>query len=114
MIKENLRKDLVVKQIQAPWPEPNEIDQEYCDRDCEDCSDGAEPFENALQHVIGFVCRMQQQCAVDSTLFEVCDQMSQVLFNAQTKSVLKRRSDVPRNARNDGVIVDSFDCKPRL
>ena len=55
MIKENLRKDLFVKQIQAPRPEPNEINQEYCDRDYEDCSNRAEPFENALKHVVGLV-----------------------------------------------------------
>ena len=55
MIKENLRKDLFVKQIQAPWPEPNEINQEYYDRDYEDRSDSAEPFENALKHVAGLV-----------------------------------------------------------
>ena len=51
MIKENFGEDLVVKQIQAPWPKPNEIDQEYCDRNYEDCSNRAEPFENALKHV---------------------------------------------------------------
>ena len=55
MIKENLCKDLFVKQIQAPRPEPNEINQEYCDRDYEDCSNRAEPFENALKHVVGLV-----------------------------------------------------------
>ena len=55
MIKENLRKDLFVKQIQAPRPEPNEINQEYCDRDYQDCSNRAEPFENALKHVVGSV-----------------------------------------------------------
>ena len=55
MIKENLRKDLFVKQIQAPRPEPNQINQEYCDRDYEDCSNPAEPFENALKHVVGLV-----------------------------------------------------------
>ena len=53
MIKENFGEDFFVKQIQAPWPKPNEIDQEYCDRDYEDCSDHAEPFENALKHVFG-------------------------------------------------------------
>jgi hypothetical protein len=72
MIKENLGKDLFVKQIQAPRPEPNEINQEYCDRDYEDCSDSAEPFENALKHMVRIsACRMQQQCAVDSRVFEV-------------------------------------------
>ena len=55
MIKENLRKDLFVKQIQAPWTEPNEINQKYCDRDYADCSNRAEPFENALKHVVGLV-----------------------------------------------------------
>ena len=55
MIKENLRKGLFVKQIQVPWPEPNEINQEYCDRDYEDCSNPAEPFENALKHVVRLV-----------------------------------------------------------
>ena len=55
MIKENLRKDFFVKQIQAPRPEPNEINQEYCDRDYEDCSNRAEPFENAFKHVVGLV-----------------------------------------------------------
>ena len=55
MIKENLSEDLFVKQIQAPRPEPNEINQEYCDRDYEDCSDRTEPFENALKHVVGLV-----------------------------------------------------------
>ena len=55
MIKENLRKDLFVKQIQAPRPEPNEINHEYCDRDYENCSNRAEPFENALKHVVGLV-----------------------------------------------------------
>ena len=55
MIKENLRKDLFVKQIQAPRPVPNEINQEYCDRDYQDCSNRAEPFENALKHVVGLV-----------------------------------------------------------
>ena len=55
MIKENLGEDLFVKQIQAPWPKPNEIDQEYCDRDYEDCGNRAEPFENALKHVVGLV-----------------------------------------------------------
>jgi len=52
MIKENFGKDLFVKQIQAPWPKPNEIDQEYCDRDYEDCSNRPEPFENALKHLL--------------------------------------------------------------
>ena len=55
MIKENLSKDLFVKQIQAPRPEPNEINQEYCDRDYEDCSNRAEPFEDALKHEVGSV-----------------------------------------------------------
>jgi hypothetical protein len=55
MIKENLSKDLIVKQIQAPWPEPNEINQEYCDRDYEDGSNRAEPFEDALKHVAGLL-----------------------------------------------------------
>ncbi len=55
MIKENLGKDLFVKQIQAPRPEPNEINQEYSDRDYADCSNRAEPFENALKHVVGLV-----------------------------------------------------------
>ena len=52
MIKKNLRKDLFVKQIQAPRPEPNEINQENCDRDYEDCGNRAEPFENALKHLV--------------------------------------------------------------
>jgi hypothetical protein len=52
MIKENFGKDLFVKQVQAPWPKPNEIDQEYCDRDYEDCSNGPEPFKNALKHLL--------------------------------------------------------------
>ena len=52
MIKENLRKNLFVKQIQAPRPEPNEINHEYRDRDYEDCSNRAEPFENVLKHVV--------------------------------------------------------------
>ena len=51
MIEENFGKDLFVKQIQAPRPKPNEIDQEYCDRDYDDCSNRTEPFENALKHV---------------------------------------------------------------
>ena len=55
MIKEKLRKDLFVKQIQAPRPEPNQINHEYCDRDYEDGSNPAEPFENALKHVVGLV-----------------------------------------------------------
>ena len=55
MIKENLRKDLFVKQIQAPRPEADEINQEYYDRDYKDCSNCAEPFENALKHVVGLV-----------------------------------------------------------
>ena len=91
MIKEDLRKDLFVKQIQAPRPEPNEINQEYCDRDYEDCSDRAEPFENALKHVIRIsACRMQQQCAVDSRVFEVhTDQARQLTFNLQPESVIE-------------------------
>jgi|SRR5262245_56166881 len=52
MIKENFGKDFFVKQIQTPWPEPNEIDQEYCDRDQDDCSNRAEPFENAFKHLL--------------------------------------------------------------
>lgn len=52
MIKENFGEHLVVKQVQTPWPEPNEIDQEYCDRDYDDCSNRAEPFENALKHLL--------------------------------------------------------------
>jgi hypothetical protein len=48
VIEDNFGEDLLVKQIQTPWPEPNEIDQEYCDRDQDDCDDRAEPFENAL------------------------------------------------------------------
>ncbi len=89
MIKENLRKDLFVKQIQAPRPEPNEINQEYCDRDYEDCGNPAEPFENALKHVVRTrACRMQQQCAADSRVFEVhTGQTHQVMFNPQTKRV---------------------------
>ena len=55
MIKENFRKNLFVKQIQTPRPEPNQINQEYCDRDYEDCSNRAEPFENALKHVVGLL-----------------------------------------------------------
>jgi hypothetical protein len=51
MVKENFGKDLFVKQIQAPWPKPNEIDQEYCDRNYEHCSNRTEPFESALKHV---------------------------------------------------------------
>jgi len=72
MIKENLREDLFVKQIQAPRSEPNQINHEYRDHDYEDCSNRAEPFENVLQHVVRVsACRMQQQCAVDSRVFEV-------------------------------------------
>ena len=55
MIKENFGKDLFVKQVQAPWPKPNEIDQEYCDRDYDDCSNRAEPFKNSLKHVLASV-----------------------------------------------------------
>ena len=51
MIEENFGKDLFVKQIQAPRPKPNEIDQEYCDRDYDDGSNRTEPFEDALKHV---------------------------------------------------------------
>ena len=71
MIKENLRKDLFVKQIQAPRPEPNEINQEDCDRDYEDCSNRTEPFENALKHVVGLVLvGCKEQCAVDSRVLK--------------------------------------------
>jgi len=52
MIEENFGKHLVVKQIQAPWSKPNEIDQEYCDRDYNDCSNRPEPFENASKHLL--------------------------------------------------------------
>ena len=52
MIKENFSKDLFVKQIQAPWTKPNEIDQEYCDRDYGDCGNRPKPFENALKHLL--------------------------------------------------------------
>jgi hypothetical protein len=52
VIEENFGEDLFVKQVQAPWPKPNEIDQEYCDRDYGDCSNRAKPFENALKHLL--------------------------------------------------------------
>jgi hypothetical protein len=52
VIEENFGKNLFVKQVQTPWPKPNEIDQEYCDRDYDDCSNRAEPFENALKHLL--------------------------------------------------------------
>ena len=101
MIKENLRKDLFVKQIQAPWPEPNQINHEYCDRDYENCSNRADPFENALKHVVRIsACRMQQQCAVDSRVFEVhTDQTRQLIVNQR---VIQEFVQVPRVARNDG------------
>ena len=72
MIKEDLSKDLFVKQIQAPWPEPNEIDQEYCSRDYENGSNRAEPFENAPKHVVGLVlvgCDSSAQWIQDFSTF---------------------------------------------
>ena len=74
MIKKNFGKDLFVKQIQAPWPKPNEIDQEYCDRDYNDCGNRAEPFKNALKHLL-YISeeaadddRMRNTHQLDSTL----------------------------------------------
>ena len=46
MIEENFGEDLFVKQIQAPWPEPNEISEEDRNRDHNDRNYRAEPFQN--------------------------------------------------------------------
>ena len=52
VIEENFGEDLLVKQIQTPWPEPNEINKEDRNRDCDDGNYCAEPFENSLKHVL--------------------------------------------------------------
>jgi hypothetical protein len=48
VIEEKFGEDLLVKQIQAPWPEPDEIDQEYGDHERNDCNYRAEPLQNAF------------------------------------------------------------------
>jgi hypothetical protein len=48
MIEENFGEDLFVKQVQAPWPEPDEINQENRKRDHNDRNDCVEPFGNAF------------------------------------------------------------------
>jgi hypothetical protein len=55
VIEENFGEHLFVKQIQAPWPEPNQINKEDGNRDCDDGNYCAEPFENALKHVLASV-----------------------------------------------------------
>ena len=52
MIEENLGEDFFIKQIQTPWPEPNEIDKEDRNRDRDDGNYCSEPFENSLKHVL--------------------------------------------------------------
>jgi hypothetical protein len=52
VIEENFGEDLFVKQIQTPWPEPNEINKEDRNRDCDDSYYCAEPFDNSLKHLL--------------------------------------------------------------
>src|SRR5882724_11740142 len=51
----DLGEDFVVKKIQAPRPEPNEIDQENRQHDYGDEDDRKEPLQNALKHTNSFL-----------------------------------------------------------
>src|SRR6266436_5078547 len=45
-------KNLVVKKIQTPGPEPDQVDQENCERDDREQDDAAKPFQNSFKHAI--------------------------------------------------------------
>src|SRR5580693_1492247 len=50
-LRENeLRKNLVVKEIQTPWPEPNQIDQKNSDHDHSNEHQSEDPLQHALKH----------------------------------------------------------------
>ena len=49
-VEEDLNENLFVKQIQAPWPEPNQIDEEEREQEYHDRHDSQKPFQHALKH----------------------------------------------------------------
>jgi len=49
-VKENLNENLFVKQIQAPRPEPNQINDEERDHEHRDRHYSKKPLQHALKH----------------------------------------------------------------
>ncbi len=74
MVEDDFSKNLFVKQIETPWPEPDQIDQEHGESDHEQGDDRPEPFQDALKHLptsargSPHVDSMQQYMPVDSTI----------------------------------------------
>ncbi len=54
MIEDDFRENLSVKQIQAPRPEPNQIDQKNRQHDQHEGDNPEKPFQDALKH--GLTC----------------------------------------------------------
>jgi hypothetical protein len=50
LVEKELNEDLFVKEIQAPGPEPNEIDEEDRQHNQEQGDDPEEPFQDASKH----------------------------------------------------------------
>ena len=48
VIEEDFGERFFIKQIQAPWPEPDQINEKDRNRDQDDREDYAQPFENSL------------------------------------------------------------------
>ena len=56
LFEEHLGEDLFIKQIQAPGPEPDEIDEEDGERDHQQRQDPQRPFQNASEHSESVAC----------------------------------------------------------
>ena len=50
LAEDEFGESLLVKQIQAPRPEPNQIDEEDRDHEHRDRHDSKKPFQHALKH----------------------------------------------------------------
>jgi hypothetical protein len=50
MIEQRFGKDFLIKEVQAPRPEPDEVDQENGSDDHRESDDRSKEFQNILQH----------------------------------------------------------------
>ena len=52
LAENNFGENFFVEKIQAPGPEPDQVDQENCERDDREQDDAAKPFQNSFKHGI--------------------------------------------------------------